>query len=158
MYHVRDEYELLVHTYYEKLYRFIYGYCKNSSDAEDVVQVAYLRLLETDKKFESQQHVKNWLYQVAVNCARDLLKSRWYKREKMPDDLAWEQKEQADLFEEIRKLPDKYRVVVLLYYYEEYSIREISEITGVRETTIQTRLQRAREKLKNILEREWNYE
>ena len=84
MYHVRDEYELLVHTYYEKLYRFIYGYCKNSSDAEDVVQVAYLRLLETDKKFESQQHVKNWLYQVAVNCARDLLKSRWHKREKMP--------------------------------------------------------------------------
>lgn len=82
MYHVWDEYELLVHTYYEKLYRFIYGYCKNSSDAEDVVQVAYLRLLEADKKFESEQHVKNWLYQVAVNYAKDLMKSRWHKREK----------------------------------------------------------------------------
>ncbi len=155
MYNVQEDYEEVVKSYYKSIYRVMYGFCGNSFDAEDAVQFAYLKLLQGKKRFASKEHVKNWLYKVAMNYAKNLKKNLWNQREELVQDIPFKYDKDIELYEVILELKDNYREVVLLYYYEEYSVREISQILSVKESTIQTRLQRAREQLKKRLE-DWN--
>lgn len=164
MYKTRDEYENLVKQYHIPLFRLLYGYCGNRCDAEDGVQTAYLRLWQSQKTFLSETHAKNWLYKVAVNYIRDLQKSKWNGVHELEDHLAQAEDAGAewlstfhssadlDLMDAILELSEDYRMVILLYYYEDYSVKEISRILAVKESTIATRLQRAREQLKPRLE------
>ena len=140
MYNVQEDYEDVVKSYYKSIYRVMYGFCGNSFDAEDAVQFAYLKLLQGKKHFASKEHVKNWLYN---------------QREELVQDIPFKYDRDIELYEVILELKDNYREVILLYYYEEYSVREISQILNVKESTIQTRLQRAREQLRKRLE-DWN--
>ena len=107
-----------------------------------------------DKAFESDAHVKNWLIRVTVNRCKNVLRAPWHKAEDIADyenTLVFDQPQYRELFEAVMSLDRRYRLPVLLYYYEGYRQREIAGLLGIPEETVRTRLARAREKLKHIL-------
>lgn len=153
-----------VDTFSNDIYRIAFSYCNNQSDAEDVTQNTFLKLLQSDDIFDNSEHLKKWLFRVAINNCKDIGKSFWKKRITSLDELTEQQNsiefsvEDNNLYFAINKLSKKYRLVIHLFYFEDYSIKEISEILGLKITTIQTQLMRARNKLKEILTEEWEDE
>ena len=107
-----------------------------------------MRLYQHGKGFENGEHLRRWLLRVTVNYCRDVLKSPWRKRrvslDELPDIPVFDQPEQAALYREVMALPEKYRTVLNLFYYEELTAREIGELLGVDTSTVTTRLSRAR--------------
>lgn len=153
------ELESRLTTYADISYRVALSYCKNRYDAEDIVQNVLIKLLQTDGEFADDTHVRKWIVRVTVNECKSLYRSFWKRNitslEEAQPEETFSTPDKSELFEALRKLSPKYRIVVHLYYYEEYSIREISQLLGVRETTIQTRLMRARTYLKQQLKEAW---
>ncbi|WP_303803867.1 sigma-70 family RNA polymerase sigma factor [Ruminococcus flavefaciens] len=145
--------------YSNAVYRMAFAYCKNKADAEDIMQEVFISRFSADIVFEDETKEKSWLLKVTVNKCRDLFRSLRYKYSltSIPLEeasLVCETQEESDVYHAVMSLPKKYRTVIHLFYYEEYSIKEISAITGDKETAIQTQLYRARKKLKNILGKE----
>lgn len=160
-----DNYKKAVTLYASNVYRVAYSYCKHRCDAEDVTQNTFLKLLTTETAFTDEEHLRKWLIRVAANESKNLCQSFWKKRmvsyEAMDQELTSEDFDtvaQYDLFQAVTSLKEKYRLVVHLYYYEMYSVKEIAEALGLKETTVQTRLQRARMKLKELLKEDWEHE
>lgn len=135
--------------YCDTVYRLAFARTKNRFDAEDVLQTVFLKLLKTDTDFVDEEHLKAWLLKVAVNSSKNLLTSAWVRlTEGMRDDLATDLVATTEVYSIVMELPQKYRTVIHLHYYEGYSCLEIAEILGTKEATVKTRLSRAREKLK----------
>jgi RNA polymerase sigma-70 factor (ECF subfamily) len=159
---LREDYERVVNRYSDMVFRIALNECKNKTDAEDVLQNTFLKLLQSRKNFNSEEHQKRWLIRVAINECHTLFSSPWRKKMELVDEItdmtSFETPEESELFAAVQTLPAKYRNVLYLYYYEEYSIREISEILKIKESTLQTRLMRAREQLKTKLEGAWKNE
>lgn len=148
-------------AYKDRLFAIAFHFCKNKADAEDILQTVLLKYYRSETAFQSEEHLRNWLIRVTINEAKRLLISPWRKRTAPLEEYAaatFPQQEESDLFLAVMALPQKYRIVVHLYYYEEYSVREIAQLLGIKETTIQTRLMRARKKLKETLQEAWNDE
>lgn len=160
----RINYTKIVEKYANNIYKVALSYCKNKYDAEDVLQNVFLKLLQADMKFESEEHLRRWLIRVTINCCKDLCKSFWKKHMVSIDEInqnysyEFSTNEKSDLYETVMSLPAKYRIVTHLYYYEDYSVKEISEILNVKETTVQTQLMRARNKLQIKLKEEGQYD
>lgn len=164
------EYCRYVERYTNMVLRISVNYCKNIPDAEDMVQEVFLKLYETNKEFQDDEYIKRWLIRVTINLCKNHLKSAWHQKihffdstniEDNVDDMTElfeEDKEKMALYSAVKKLPEKYRSVVHLYYYEEYPIRIIADILQKKETTIQTRLMRARNMLKEQLKGAWHNE
>ena len=131
-------------------------------DADDAVQEVFLRLYRRKEPFDGEEHLRRWLLRVTVNYCRDVLKSPWRKRrvslEDLPDTPVFDQPEQAALYREVMALPEKYRTVLNLFYYEELTAREIGELLGMETSTVTTRLSRARAELKSRLGEAWQDE
>lgn len=164
-----NRYVSAVRTYGNTIFRVAYQYCGNKADAEDIVQNTFLKLLQTETIFEDEEYLKRWLIRVAINDAKNISLSFWKRRVSSLKDLLVEQVdekavcafdtgEQNALYEAVMCLPAKYRIVVHLYYFEDYSVKEITEILKIKETTVQTQLMRARAKLKAWLKEEWEDE
>lgn len=151
MSNIKEQFEYLVEKYSDVIYRVVYSYCKNRLDAEDIIQNTFFKLYTTQREFQSEEHIKNWLYRVAIHDAINLKKSKWYNIQSLPDDYYMETKEQKELYDDIMRLPNKYRIVILLYYYSGYKIKEIAQIINKKESTIQTWLQRGRSRLKEYI-------
>lgn len=153
------KFNAIADEYIDVVYRVSLSYCKNKSDAEDVVQNTFIKLLKTDTEFVDDEHIRNWLVKVAVNECKNISKSFWYRNITSFDELEKEpeytQSDEKELFEEVMKLPKKYSVVLHLYYYEGYSVKEIAQILEISESNVQTRLMRARNKLKENLQEAW---
>lgn len=153
------KFNAIANEYIDVVYRVSLSYCKNKSDAEDVVQNTFIKLLKTDTEFVDDEHIRNWLVKVAVNECKNISKSFWYRNITSFDELEKEpeytQSDEKELFEEVMKLPKKYSVVLHLYYYEGYSVKEIAQILEISESNVQTRLMRARNKLKENLQEAW---
>lgn len=151
-----------VEQYQNTVYRTALHALGSPQDADDAVQEVFLRLFRYKAPFESEEHLRRWLLQVTVNCCRDVLKSPWRKRrvswEELPETPVFDRPEQAALYREVMALPEKYRTVLNLFYYEELSVREIGELLGVGESTVTTRLARARRRLKERLGEDWQDE
>lgn len=151
-------------AYKDRLFAIAFHFCKNKADAEDILQTVLLKYYRSEKAFETEEHLRNWLIRVAINESKRLLLSPWRKRTAPLEDLedfaadTLPIPEESTLFLAVLALPQKYRIVVHLYYYEEYSVREIATLLAIRETTVQTRLMRARAKLKEQLKEAWNDE
>ena len=145
----------LMNMYKNNVYAAAFSICKNASDAEDVVQDTFLQYYMTHKNFDNEQHIRAWLLRVAINKAKNIQSSFWHRNGMPLDDfietLSFETPETKELFEEVMKLPEKYRVVVHLFYYEDYSIKEIAKILRTTESNIKVRLSRGRVKLKDAL-------
>ena len=149
-----EQFTSLASTYMDMIFRLAFGYLKSRADADDVTQTVLLRLYRTGKAFESDAHVKHWLLRVTVNECKKLLRSPWRRTEDFEayaETLSFEEPRYAGLFEAIMALDEKCRAVVVLHYYEGYSIAEISALLRVPAGTVGTRLKRAREKLRDYL-------
>ena len=131
---------------------------KCREDAEDVVQDTFLAYYAGKKEFESEAHLRAWLLRVAVNRAKDLLRSAARQRnvplEEDPGAAVFLNEESRDLFRAVTALPEAYRIAVHLHYYEDYSIREIARILRLPQATVKTRLFRGRQLLRQALEEE----
>lgn len=149
------EYERLVTLYLDCIYRIALNGCKNNMDAEDVVQNTFMKLLEKEECFEDDEQAKFWLIRVAMNECKSLWRTSWKRKVTSMEDLSAEpafvMQERSELYYAVRELPVKYRQVVHLYYFEDYSVREIAGIMNLSETAVQNRLLRARQKLKEKL-------
>ena len=150
----------LAEAYGQNLYTIAFNLCRNSQDAEDVVQDTFLAYLTVKKEFESQEHIRAWLIRVTINKAKNKTKTFWHRNAVALEDYmstaAFPSSEASDLFEAVMKLPEKYRIVIHLFYYEDYSVKEIGEILRLTPGNVKVRLTRGREALRNILKEEWN--
>ena len=151
----QKEYQEIVEKYSNMVYRLAYFYTNSKYDADDIYQDVFLKYLQNTKQFENEEHKKAWLIRVTINCCKKLWLSSW-KRKIIPldDEIKFEMEENIGLYNEIKKLPKKYRVVIHLFYYEQYSVKDISEILKQKESTIRTWLTRARKMLKNYIKEE----
>lgn len=147
--------ETYITLYHTTVYRVAYSYVKNSADAEDICQEAFLKLYKTSEIFESDENCRAWLMKVTVNLSKNLLKSAWItRRDELDDSIQCENAEDNQLIEKVLGLSPKYRIVIHLYYFEGYSVKEIASIIGTSVSTVTTRLARGREQLKKILLKE----
>lgn len=153
-----------VDAYGNMVFRIACNYCKCTADAEDIVQNVFLKLYQAKTEFQDEEHMKRWLIRVTANEAKNLVGSFWKKHMVSLEETGTEQSfdfpypESSDLYDAVMELPEKYRIVMYLYYYEDYSVKEIAEILHLRETTVQTQLMRGRNKLKITLKEAWQDE
>ena len=146
----------LARQYAPAVYRLAYARTGSRADAEDVMQEVFLRLVKTRPDFDSEAHAKAWLLRVASNCANDLFRLPWRRREApLADDLpAPEAPETGSVTEAVLSLPARYRIPIHLYYYEDLSVAEIARTIGKSEGTVKSRLFRARNLLRERLREE----
>ncbi len=149
----------LIERYQNNLYAIAFNVCKNSVDAEDVVQDTFIQYHILKKDFENEQHIRAWLIRVTINKAKNMNHTFWRQNKMSLEDyvetLTFEAPESENLFEAVMKLPEKYRIVIHLFYYEDYNIREIADILKITESNVKIRLSRGRMLLKEALKEEW---
>ena len=149
----------LVEKYKQNIYAVSFSITKNREDAEDVVQDTFYQYYATKKEFDSEEHIKAWLLRVAINKSKNMVTSFWKKKKVSMDDyietLSFDTPESKDLFETVLLLPDKYKVVIHLFYYEDYSVKEIAKVLGISESNVKVRLNRGRSILKERLKEDW---
>lgn len=150
----------IVDKYIDMLFRIALLHTKNRADAEDVVQDVLIKFINICPAFKSDEHEKAWLIRTAINQSRDLLKSSWFKKTRplFDEHILTFAPEQNEVLTAVMELPQKYKGVIILFYYEGYSISEIAKILGQKESTIGSQLNRARKMLKMMLNEESKYE
>ncbi len=157
---MRQPVQELAASYQGSLFAAAFNVCRNAQDAEDVVQDTFVQYYTTKKEFESEQHIRAWLMRVAVNKAKNINRTFWRRNKISIEDymetLVFETPAAETLFETVMQLPDKYRIVIHLYYYEEYAVREIAQILKLSESNVKIRLSRGRAMLKETLKEEWD--
>lgn len=155
----REEYQSLVKKFYIDIKRIAFSYCQNMEDAEDITQNVFIKLLKYQGDFKDELHIKKWLVKVTVNESRSLWRSFWkqsviYKLPLKKKDVIVNDERIDALKEEIENLNPRYRMIVFLFYYENYSAREIAEIIGNSENVVFKLLQRARDRIrKNMIKK-----
>lgn len=137
----------------QTVYRVAFTYMKNSYDAEDAVQETFARLIRSGERFRSREKEKAWLIVTVSNVCKDMLR-RHYRSDRALEDyqyLAAPPHEIDETMEAILRLPEKYKTVVYLFYYEGYTAREIARMLGEKPNTVSSRIGRARLLLKTML-------
>ncbi len=155
MIQIDDEksYVSIVEEFSEMIFRIAYQNLFNIADAEDVVQEVFLKLLKRKQGYKDKEHLKAWLIRVTVNQCIDWKRAFKRRNEVILEDSSFPLKEEErSLLSELSQLPSEDRTVIYLYYYEGYSIKEIALAMGKKQNTINSRLTRARKKLKNLIE------
>lgn len=143
--------EELFQKYKDDVYRLALSYTKSTQEAEDICQTTFLKLLEQRTIAPGKE--KAWLMQVTANQCRNLLRSCWWKRTDSLEDASNAALSQDNfVLHAVMALPPKYRVVLYLRYYEEYSTKEMAQILRISQSTVTTRLSRARQMLKDQLQ------
>ena len=136
-----EEFVQAVERYGDTIYRVAYSCLKNRADAEDVMQDTLLKLYRERRSFESEEHRRRWLIRVAVNQAKSLLRSSWFRRtiplDEQLDQPVFDRPEESELFEQVMALPKNYRLALYLYYYEGYQVREVAELMRAHLSTAQ---------------------
>lgn len=151
--------ELFLQTYEKNsktIYTVAYNYLKNSDDAAEITQETFMKFYTYEESFKDDEHIKAWLIRVDINLCKNHLRNRKkFSDEPIPDDIPSKEEEQNnDLLEIVMKLPEKYRIPVHLFYYEDYSLKQIADVLDLTEGTVKTRLKRGREKLQKILRKD----
>lgn len=174
--HKENPYEEVIMRNSDMVYRLAYSLVKTRADADDIYQEVFMRYIKAGPVFDSGEHERAWLVRVTVNCCRNYWKSSWMRRRAVlyEEAVSYEERytgakicaqddlkpifgttadgsEEQLLIEAVKELPEKYRVVIHLFYYEEMSVEEIGKITGMKASTVRTRLTRARKRLKERL-------
>ncbi|MBQ7972190.1 MAG: RNA polymerase sigma factor [Lachnospiraceae bacterium] len=157
---MKTDLKKLMECYQQNLYAVAYNVCKNPEDAEDAVQDTFLQYYTGNYKFESEQHIRAWLIRVTINKAKNANRTFWRQNkvslEEYMETLTFDTPESEHLFETVMEMPQKYRIVIHLFYYEDYSIKEIADILHISESNVKIRLSRGRTMLKEILKEEWD--
>lgn len=153
------EFTALAEKYMDMVYRIALNVVRQPADAEDVTQNVLLRLYRSGPVFENEDHERYWLIRVTANEAKRLVSLPHRRRETCLDEVLEsafpaEDSLHRQMLQAVMALPVKYRLPVYLHYYEGYAVREIGEILGRKESTVQSQLARGREKLKAALKEE----
>lgn len=151
----KEEVASLYRRHADMVYQLCLMLMKNVPDAEDAVQTVFRKVIECPKPFRDHEHEKAWLIVTARNECRNQLKHWWRTRresEEVFHTLAWEQPRDGELWEQILTLPEKYRLVLYLHYYQGYTALETAQILGKNPSTVRGWLVQARKKLKEMLE------
>lgn len=162
-----SKYKQMVEQYSNMIYRIAFSYMKNREDAEDIYQNVFMKLL-TKKHFTNAEHEKRWLIRVTINECHSLYRSPWKRQRQECDNLNTllenQQTEECfvndqvssdaimDVTDMLKSLPEKYSIALYLYYYEDYSTKEIGKILHRNESTIRTHLMRGKEILRKKME------
>lgn len=149
-----DKYiEKIIDKYSSMVYKLAYSRTKNIEESEDIYQNVFLKLSQKIDKLENENHIKAWLIRVTINESNNIFKSAYYRyKTELDENLIKEDSKSTEILEEVFKLDKKDRTIIYLYYYEGYKITEIAEILKAKESYIKTRLFRARNKLKMLVE------
>lgn len=154
-----EQLEAKIKEHSNMVYKIAFLMLKNKEDAEEIYQETFIKLYENFKKMKNDEHMKHWLIRVTINNCKMLLRKR--KREnltELDENISFKDNSNITSIEAVKKLPEKYRIVIYLYYYEQYKVHEISKILKISEGTVKSQLSRAREILKNELKEEYDYE
>ncbi len=150
------DFDAAIEAYGDTIYRVCMTITGNTEDAKDVFQETFLRLVKHHHEITSDEHLKAWLIRVASNCAKTLVTSPWNKRtqgfDSENDIEPVYEPEENHLLSEVKKLPENYGLVLYLFYYEGYSIKEIGKILDKKENSVKTLLDRGRKLLRKRLE------
>ena len=150
-----QQFEYYISRFRPSVFRLAYGMVRNREDAEDITQDAFVRLYQSDKRFNDDEHTKAWLIRVTINLCKDMVKSAWYRHRDEPvSDISSENDTISPLKNCIERLDAESVAVIYLFYYEGYSIREIAEIRRTTSAAVRTRLTRARKQLRKMLSEE----
>ena len=155
------EFEKILRKYGDSIYRIALVHTQNEMDAQDIVQEVFLKFARNASQFQSDEHIKAWLIRVAINMCTDLKRSAWNRKTTELNDECLPAEEfttgESELYQAVMNLPVKYKDVIHLFYYEGYSIKEISRITEQKENAVKTQLSRGRVLLKELLKGEYDY-
>jgi len=150
-----NELESYISMFRANIYRLSFSYVKSREDAEDITQEAFFKLYLTKENFVSSDNVKAWLIRVTINLSKNLIKTSWRKRRtEINSEIPVYSGKEEVLIDFINRLKPKYSVIIHLYYYEGYSVKEISSVCRLPAATVRTRLVRARSQLKEMLLKE----
>lgn len=155
------EMERLMDRYGNDVLRTATLYLKNRQSAEDAFQEVFIKIYNKFDTFKNQSSEKTWILSITMNVCRDMLRSSWLKRVMLTDRLGWNNKGYSDLeskvikkderktlLDEVYSLPPSFKEVIILYYYQGYDTKEISNVLKIAEGTVRSRLHRARDLLK----------
>ena len=148
--HFCEKYDL----YSDMVYKMCVVHTGNCADAEELMQEIFLKYLYRSPVFESPDHERHWIIRVTVNACKDFFKGFWKKNIICMDEIEREgiTHEESGILQEIIKLPEKYKMVIHLFYYENYSVSEISQILKISESAVKMSLNRCRVMLRIELE------
>lgn len=150
---VDDEYiRHIVEENTPSMYRTAYSLLLNQADAEDAVQEAFVKFFEKKPRLNDEEHTKAWLLRVTINLSKNMLKAASRQELPVTEDIPTEKEETDELLRCVMMLPERYRSVIHLYYYEGYSIKETAAILKLPSATVGTWLARARNLLRKTLE------
>ena len=154
----RNEFEVKYAQYHEMLFRIAYSYVKNSWDADDIVQDVFVKLYLIHKAFKTEDDEKYYLIRLVINRSIDyirhnkkhnlLLENEYINN--LPDTSDADKKNE-EIYEYVCLLRDSYKTIIILYYYENYSLKEIASILKITQDNAKVRLNRARNQLKKII-------
>ena len=145
----------MVEKYSQMVYRLAFSMMKNRYDADDIHQDVFVRFLKKQPQFDNEEHEKAWFIRVTVNCCTNYHKTAWRRKtvslseyERQEDsEMPGQQSDAVNLIETVKMLPEKYRAVIHLFYYEEMSVEEVAKVLHRRTSTVRTQLVRARRML-----------
>ena len=152
-----EEFSKKYDLYKPMLYNIAYSYLKNTSDADDIVQDTFMKYLGSDKRFDTLDSEKYFLIRVCINIAINLLKSKW-KKDVIKDDsitdvvYSSDDSSNVDYFSLICSLPSKYKSVMVLYYWEDFSVEEVAKALNISTSSVKKRLERGRNMIKDKIE------
>ncbi len=161
-----ESFEQVMEFYMPMVYRVAFSRLGSAHDAEDITQDVFLKYYRADIIYNDEEHRKAWLIRCAINCTKNLVTSAWF-RHRASDEGLENMEENGDIpgsdgdidkieqknavMSAVMKLPEKYRTVIHLFYFEDMSVAQISKATGIRESTVKSQLSRARDMLKPML-------
>ena len=152
--------EMILTRFGDSILRYAYTYLHNMSDAEEVLQDTLVQFLKTAPEFENENHEKAWLLRVAANLSKNRIRyNKLRETDELNDELVAEEREDLTfVWEAVKSLPVKYREVIHLFYHEGYQTAQIAKVLGRNESTVRSDLRRGREKLKEVLKGEYDFE
>lgn len=149
-----DRIAAAIHRYSDMVYRICFIYLGNRPEADDVFQEVFLKLFQKKTSFASEDHEKAWLIRVTINQCKDVLKGYWWKRIDLMEniELPEHNSDERDVLMLVLSLPQKYKDIIYLYYYQEYTVPQIGQLLKRSDNTIYSQLHRARELMRQKLE------
>lgn len=142
----------IIDKYSDTVYRIALTRCGSVENAEDVYQEVFVKYFQTNPKFNNEEHEKAWFIRVTINLSKNNVRLFWNKNvSELDENIIFESKEENDVFNVVNTLPQNYKTVIYLSYYEGYKVKEIADFMKVKEETVKTWLFRAREILRKKL-------
>ena len=149
----KDAFVILMEKYKTALYKVAKSYLRSEEDIADVMQDTVLSAYEHIGELKNPAYFKTWLTRILINHCNDLLRQqrRYISTERIEDTSVFMPEEDREFYELLKELPEEYRTIFLLYYGEGFRVREIADILDLNESTVKSKLQRGRKKLKQII-------